>query len=165
MKYLQTNRAECIALVDGNMFDTLCAHSWHVVNTARPGAHRRLYVRGTVNGKPVYLHREVMRLAGLDVENRKVDHINGNPLDNRRCNLRLCTDAENLRNQRIRRVPKTSRFKGVSQSKNHNRWRASIFKDYKRVHLGYFDTPEQAARAYDAAAVELHGNFARTNSR
>lgn len=87
-----------------------------------------------------------------------VDHVNGNPLDNRRQNLRICTHAENMRN---RRRPKhnTSGFKGVYAS--GRRWRAEIVFEGARYRLGSYATPEEASAAYAVAAVKLHGEFAR----
>lgn len=89
-----------------------------------------------------------------------VDHINGDGLDNTRNNLRAVTPAENLRNQRLRK-DNTSGFKGVSR--HEGRWRARVRVDGKYTHVGLFDSAEDAARAYDEAARNMHGIFARTN--
>lgn len=90
------------------------------------------------------------------------DHINGDGLDNRRSNLRPATHAENMRNRRIG-SNNTSGFKGVSLNRRTGRWAACIVADGRRNWLGYHATPEAAARAYDAAARELHGEFAWLN--
>lgn len=91
-----------------------------------------------------------------------VDHINGNGLDNRRSNLRSATTAENQRNAR-RRSDNTSGFKGVHWDAAQRRWKAQISVGGKRLSRGRYPTAEDAARAYDRAARELHGEFATLN--
>lgn len=91
-----------------------------------------------------------------------VDHRNGDGLDNRRANLRPATHAENSRNV-ARRADNTSGHKGVSWAPHTNRWRALIVVDGRRTHLGYYPDPVDAARAYDAAAIEQHGDYAALN--
>ena len=86
-----------------------------------------------------------------------VDHINGNRLDNRKANLRVCTHAQNMRNRALA----GGRWKGLC--KDRGRWRVVVVVDRKRHRIGTFDTQEEAARAYDAAALRLHGEFARLN--
>lgn len=90
---------------------------------------------------------------------RLIDHINGCPNDNRFCNLREASDAENSRNAK-RPSNNTSGFKGVRRAKGQ-KWQAAIRVDGKRLYLGRFDTPESAYAAYCAAAEKHHGDFAR----
>lgn len=90
-----------------------------------------------------------------------VDHINGNGLDNRRSNLRLCTATQNVMNAGPKRTWK--RFKGVFYARDRQSWWAQIAVDRRRFFGGYHDTEEAAARAYDRMAVLHHGEFARLN--
>lgn len=92
-----------------------------------------------------------------------VDHINGNPLDNRRSNLRVCTQSENLMNTNKRRGDFSSKYKGVSWDNSKQRWRAMVYKSGKKNHAGYHRCEVQAAEAYNRKAVELYGEFARLN--
>ncbi len=95
-------------------------------------------------------------------DGKQVDHINGNPLDNRRENLRICENAENNRNKGLTKAS-TSGYKGVSLYKRSGTWRAYIVTNYKQKHLGTFDNPIDAAKAYNVAAIKFHGEFARLN--
>lgn len=92
---------------------------------------------------------------------RGIDHVNRDGLDNRRCNLRSATGSQNAAN-RAMRPNNTSGYRGVVQTR-HGRWRAQIRVDTKFQYLGTYDTPEQAARAYDSAAVAAWGEFAQPN--
>jgi hypothetical protein len=89
-----------------------------------------------------------------------VDHRNGDSLDNRRANIRLATTAQNCQNVR-RNSRNTSGFKGVSWSARHRKWIAKIKACGRQRFLGLFDRAGDAHAAYCAAAVELHGEFAR----
>ena len=103
-----------------------------------------------------YMHRLIM---GAE-DGQKVDHRNGDGLDNRRGNLRLATKAQNSMNSRPQQG---RRYKGVSWHKKGQKWRASIMLDGKAIHLGLFVSEEEAARAYDSMAAEMFGDFARLN--
>jgi hypothetical protein len=93
----------------------------------------------------------------------QVDHINGDGLDNRRSNLRLATGSQNQGNSRKRRDGVTSQYRGVSWNKRAGKWQALLRREGKLQYLGYFSDEEAAARAYDAAALEQWGSFARLN--
>lgn len=155
------------ALVDDEDYDRLARLKWHV--TAH---HGNFYATnceytGIEHGKQKVIHRkmhrEILRLTDSKV---KIDHENGNGLDNRKENLRISDNSQNQRNRnRIHKV-NTSGFRGVSFFKNGNRakrWNAQIqYTDNgksKRKSLGYFLTAEEAARAFDKAAKVIYGNF------
>lgn len=113
-------------------------------------------------GKTKYLHRAVLtRMLGRELLSKEqVDHINGDPLDNRRVNLRLATSAQNTANRSRHKNNKTG-LKGVCFFRRDKKYVAHICVDGKRIHLGVFLTPEEAHAAYCEAAKELHGEFAR----
>jgi hypothetical protein len=119
------------------------------------------YRRIRLNGRFHYAHRIVYALATGEPLPPTLDHINGVKDDNRPSNLRPVTDANNRCNSGSREG--TSRYCGVSWCKRLEKWKVQITLDYKQRHLGYFHDEEEAARAYDAAAIELHGEFARLN--
>jgi len=116
------------------------------------------YAVATIGTRMLYLHRLLM---GDIVEGKQVDHINGDKLDNRRENLRVCTARENQANTAKQARPTYSKFKGVCQSAGH--WRAYIATSDKQTHLGSFATEGEAAYAYNLAAIERFGAFAKLN--
>jgi hypothetical protein len=91
------------------------------------------------------------------------DHINHNGLDNRRANLRIATHSQNVRHRRKFKTPSKSRYKGLTWSKQIQRWRVRIWADGRRLSLGFFENEIDAAKAYDAAARKYHGPFADLN--
>jgi hypothetical protein len=112
----------------------------------------------TADAGTVYMHRMISGFPkGMDV-----DHRDGNGLDNRRSNLRVCTHAKNIANQKLSRA-NTSGYKGVSWDKKRGAWEAHIKYDQKKRFLGYFDDKADAARAYNAKAAEVFGEHARLN--
>jgi hypothetical protein len=141
------------ALVDDDDFARISEYQWHITS--------RGYVAGTVtiNGTPklVYLHRFLLNAP----PGRYVDHINGDRLDNQRDNLRLVTRAQNQWNRQVQH--NQSGYKGVSWHRRKRKFYARIQANGQRYHLGYFDTAEEAAQAYDAAARRLFGEYARLN--
>lgn len=145
-----------VALVDDSDYERLAVLPWnHKVNGRRHYA--RTWHRS--GGRTIWtlMHRLILAVPpGMDI-----DHVNGNGLDNRRSNLRICTRSQNLANSRHTRG--TSKFRGVSRDTSRGCWQTGISHQGKRIALGRFDTEEAAARAYDAAALELRGQFARIN--
>ena len=102
------------------------------------------------------LHRIIMNCP----DDKMIDHINMNKLDNRRENLRICTHQQNQHN-RTKQSNNTSGFKGVSFNKEKQKFEARIGIDGKSKFLGYFDTAEKASECYKQAALKHHGDFAR----
>lgn len=97
-----------------------------------------------------------------NIDGFEIDHVNQNGLDNRRTNLRHATKSQNRANVSLRKDNKSG-YKGVSLLKSYGKWRAYIQKDKKLLHLGFFDTPQEAAIAYNKKAKELFGEFAWLN--
>lgn len=114
--------------------------------------------RMSKNRKCVLLHREILGLKHGD--GFKVDHINGDTLDNRKVNLRICNTSENARNQK-RNNRNTTGYKGVSYHKKSGKYSARITADGKLIWLGLFDTPKQAYKKYCEASKMYHGVFGR----
>ena len=100
----------------------------------------------------------------IDVpEDMFVDHINHNGLDNRKANLRPPTPTDNARYARYPKINTSSEYRGVWYNKQTKKWRANIFVNRKRKHLGYFKNEIDAAHAYDEAAKLYYGDFAILN--
>lgn len=142
------------ALVDAEDYEALSSHKWFC--SARGYAVRTVSVNG--RNKTLRMHSVLVATP----EGMEVDHINGDRLDNRRCNLRLATHAQNVRNAGMRK-DNTSGFKGVCYYPLTKRWTSQINVRGRRKRLGYFSTPEEAHAAYCVAALQHHGEFARTS--
>lgn len=142
------------AIIDAADAETAGRFNWYalVTKTGHTYALRALKKGGDEEAR--LLHRLIMSApAGMDV-----DHINGNGLDNRRANLRVCTHAQNMANQRIERMNSLG-YRGVYQ-KSRRSFRAEISVMDRKVHLGCYPTPEEAGAAYERAVRELRGEYA-----
>lgn len=146
------------AIVDTEDLRRLSRFRWFASNKSKKSSKPKFYAQRNDVDKTIYMHHEVLSMDG----SIQLDHINGNTLDNRKANLRVCTRRQNSQNSR-KRQGCSSRFKGVFWSKNTGKWRARIKNSVKRIHLGYFESESQAAKAYDEKAKELFGEFAHLN--
>lgn len=145
-------------LVDDEDAESVRAHRWHA---RKPSMKlRKIYICRTQRDdqkkvRAIYLHRFLMKPR----PDQQVDHKDGDSLDNTRANLRVCTRAQNLANRQ--RPRSRSGFIGVTA---HGRtYRAAMGSGAARRYLGSFEDPIDAARAYDAEAVRVHGEFAQLN--
>lgn len=136
------------ALVDESDYPEVSRRSWCW--------SRAKYGEGYAKSNRVFLHHFLIG----KVNGRKIDHANRNTLDNRRSNLRVATATESSRNTGKKGT--RSKYKGVTLLPT-GRWRAQITVDYRNLHLGVFDTQEEAAQAYDAAADKMFGDYAALN--
>ncbi|MHC4462083.1 MAG: AP2 domain-containing protein [Planctomycetota bacterium] len=119
------------------------------------------YAHRHTSKENVYMHHEIMGVIG---QKKEVDHINGNGLDNRKSNLRICSHQENCRNRKKHKKDTSSKYKGVSWSKDAKKWRVQIVDTTgKEKCIGSFESEIEAAKAYDEAALKMFGNFASFN--
>lgn len=140
-----------VALVDAADYERVAAHSWRYVLTG--------YAAGRVEGANVFMHRWIVDAP----DGVEVDHRDRNRLDNRRRNLRFATRSQNAANCGKRGVASASRFKGVAWRKDRECWSASIMLNVRGISLGNYDSERDAAKAYDAAALQYFGEFAVLN--
>lgn len=138
-------------IIDDEDISLVSGQNWHAVFCNK----KDFYAARTVNRKRIWLHRVITSCpTGFFV-----DHINGNTLDNRRCNLRICTKTQNSQNQHT----SLNKYKGVHWHKRVKKYCASIRVNQRLLHLGYSDSEKDCAALYNAAAIKFFGEFARVN--
>lgn len=148
-----------VVFADTSDYDFIASRKWTCAQTARSDHTSYLNVSASVDGKP----QRIGRLLLGAPPSRFVDHIDGNPLNNRRANLRLASASENNRN---RKQKNRTGLKGVQvckRRKGPDRYGAHIWIAGRGRYLGTFDSATEAALAYDRAAREYGGEFARLN--
>ncbi len=144
-------------LVDPEDYAYLSQFTW-----SRHRNNTNIYVRRCMKERRILMHTEIL---GTPSKGLETDHINGNGLDNRKANLRVCTRMQNQHNRsKTKKGKPSSKYKGVSFIKQHNKWRAAIAINKRIKHLGYFENEIDAAIAYNKAAVEYFKEYANINS-
>ena len=147
------------AIVDDEDYERLSQYSWYV-SKGRNTYYARRSIKEGNKWTVRCMHSDIINIPkGLEG-----DHKNHKGYDNRRCNLRICTHAQNIQNSKPPKTSKhSSRYKGVSWFKYTNKWRAYIKKNKVFTSLGYYFNEIDAAKAYDKAAKKMFGEFACTN--
>jgi len=146
-----SGKRRAVAIIDAEDAEMCSKHKWFLSAG---------YPATKINGQNCRLHRILM---GEVRKGFQVDHANTIVLDARKKNLRVCTPSQNKANS-FRHRDNTSGFKGVTFCRATGKWRASIMKNGANKDLGRHIDKGQAAAAYNKAAVELFGEFARMNS-
>lgn len=165
MKKVKLANTDMVALVDDDDFEKLSKYSWQrSYSSNRKTTYAHTSVITAEGKKTIIMHRLVM---GVTDTNIQVDHKDFNGLNNQKCNLRVCTRDQNAKN---RRSWGKSKYLGVhpfsylsKTKKRYSYWRARIKNGSKYQSLGLFKKEEDAAKAYDKAAKEIHGEFANLN--
>lgn len=145
--YKMTTSNGTAILIDEQDYERVSKYSWCLNKAGYPVAN--------ISHKVTRISRFIL---GLNDNTKLVDHINGNPLDNRRNNLRICTNTENARNCKLSKN-NTSGYVGVRLEKS-GRWRARIMVDHKEIYLGTYETKEEAIKARQEAEKKYYGEFA-----
>ena len=127
----------------------------HLLNEGYWGVNSQGYIHSRINGELVRIHRRIMKPG----KNEEIDHINRNPLDNRRDNLRVCTSKENGRNLSIK-INNQSGVPGVSKDNKSGKWRSRLMLEGKEINLGYYDDFNEAVKARSKAEHKYFGEYA-----
>jgi hypothetical protein len=147
----------CHAVIDAADIPLVEGSNWSaIVSKRRKAVYAGRVKQVAGQQKMILLHRHLMSAP----DGMQVDHKDGDGLNCRRENMRLCTHADNQINKGVR-VGTRSGLKGVSWEERAGRWKSEITLRGKKKWLGYFDTPDAAHAAYVRAAIDLHGEFAR----
>jgi len=154
MKEIKLTKSQ-FALVDDEDFEWLNQFHW----SAKINKHT-IYAYRSSGSKCIWMHREILAIS--HDKDLRGDHIDHNGLNNTRKNLRIATHKQNNCYKKSAKNS-TSKYLGVSFCKITNKWRATIYNNYKQKSLGRYDTEEQAGLAYNDYAIKIHGEFANLN--
>lgn len=150
------------AVIDDDDFELVNSFTWSVI---RDKGTKNLYVMGHDKAINRYKTIQMHRIITNCPVDKVVDHINHNTLDNRKSNLRICERSDNCKNyMKPDKREYTSKYKGVSLKSKKHKFVAQISVNNKKIHIGYYDTEDKAAIAYNIAALKHHGEFAFLNN-
>jgi len=141
-----------IALVDDEDYENLIQYKWQAQINRKKDAYYVVRTGG------INMAQQILGYYGRML----IDHKDGNPLNNQRNNLRLCTNQYNQMNRKPNKNS-LSRFKGITLNRYDHRWHVRIVHNKKRISLGEYTTEKEAALAYNEAAIKYFGEFARLN--
>lgn len=152
---IQLYNSPLFVTIDDRDYSLISQYNWYY----NPEGYAM--TRKTIDGKrtTIWMHRLIMGAQ----PGQKIDHRDGNGLNNQRSNLRFATAAENMQNRRKQQKAATSKYKGVYWFRPGGKWIARIYFNRKNIHLGLFENEMEAAQAYDTKARELYGDFAHLN--
>jgi hypothetical protein len=139
-----------VTVFDKVMLECILEHKWHAQYSP---SINNFYAVAVINKKRTPLHREIMSLFGDYTIGKEIDHIDHDTLDNRKCNLRCVTHAENMKNHSLRSDNQTG-YIGVSNYRT-GKYKSSITNNGVHYYLGLYDCPVEAAKAYNKKAIEL----------
>lgn len=154
VKHIKVSSSLFSVQVDDDLFDYLNQFRWFL--------SRGYACRQASSRKIIKMHHEVLGLRGIDIADKLTDHRDNNKLNNQTLNLRAATKSQNEINKKLN-SRNTSGKKGVSWFKAGKKWKATIGYQGRTIHLGCYEDPIDAARAYDDKARELFGDFALLN--
>jgi hypothetical protein len=148
------------AIIDTDDVVRISKYNWYALKDRNTYYACRHIAKSKKNqkAKTIMMHRIITNAS----KNTLVDHINNNGLDNRKINLRFCTNQQNGFN-RIKQKNTSSQYRGVCWCNTYKRWIASIVRDKKVYRIGSYKNEIEAAEAYDKKAIELYGEFANLN--
>jgi hypothetical protein len=149
-------------IVDDEIYDFLNQWNWYIDSAGYATRKQRI---GPRKWKALFMARLIMEteLALYDARLHFVDHIDGNPLNNQRSNLRICIAKQNCQNKKRKKREYKTPYKGIDLVKRNGKWAARIIVDGKQIHLGIFNTAREAALRYDKAARCYFGEYASVN--
>jgi hypothetical protein len=161
MKVIELTQGK-FASVDDNVYDVINELKWYAHKT---GKKYRAVRNNPCRKRPnmIFMHRVIWEIINGPIpEKLEIDHIDGNSLNNRVNNLRMCTKKQNSYNIHVSNISKTSKYRGVRLHKC-GKWESYIMVNKKSVYIGLFDTENDAGRAYDIKAKQYFGEFATLN--
>jgi len=162
MKIIKLNSRKYLGyetIVDYKDYELLLKYKWYPYVNVKSNT---VYAISKIDNKTTQMHRFILMNHNENIENKFIDHWDHNGLNNKKKNLRICSQSQNQQNNEKPKHGKTSKYKGVHKRKN-NTFYAQITLNNKQIHIGSYDTEEKAALAYNKKAIELFGKFANLN--